>query len=829
MYLRQFIKEFLLQRNILEFLTKRFLLLFYLLVVIQKVSYSQSNSTNFNSILSRVEFVRKNRPVENVYIHFDKPYYVSGDTIYFKTYVTFNELHKPTPLSEVVHVDLIGPENNIINSVKLKLKRGTAYGDFELADSLPAGLYRIRAFTRWMLNDENASIFNQMVTVVSANQFSQIKVVSINDSRIGKPDIQFFPEGGELLMGVETKVAFKAIGNNGMGIKVKGVVVDNNGKEITRFQSSHLGMGFFYLRPDDGKSYSTKLTFSDGSSTIAVLPNANLAGIVLSADNEAQDTAVITVLATKEYFKEHQNEDITLLIYSGGIPLMARAKLDSERIDFAIDKRPLHSGIMRATLFSSQSEPLSERLLFVMNRDQLNLNLKSEKDIYSKHEKIEINLQAKSQTNNPVQGDFSAAVVNEDILMTDDDKATSIITNLLLTSELNGYVEQPNYYFTHPGNEVPENLDLLMMTQGYRHLLWKQIISDSLIPLRYKAESFFQIQGSVKSISGKPARNEKITLRDAAGQGPELKETTDSSGHFVFRNLDFSKTVHFTITASKNTSRIILDGEPLPMINQSDINEILSYSDSNMNNYLKTVAGDQKFRNEKNVKVLKTVIVPGKKSEDNYQTESLAGSGHADQVMHGSELKGGGSLSEQLNGRLHGVIFVNGIPLQSLNIEANGKDKPTPMMILLDGVQMYSPNINDINSAEIETIEVLRSGNASMYGFSGSGGVLVITTKRPKEIKVENALDSNSLQIAMTGFYKAKEFYSPKYQATDTSIIEKDLRTTVFWKPDVITDKNGEASISFYNNDLSGNYKVVIEGIDENGDIGRKIYRYQVR
>ena len=805
------------------------LLLAILFVIGQKNAFSQVNKTDFNNTLSRTESLRKNRPFENIYIHFDKPYYAAGDTIYFKTYVTLNELHKPTPLSEVVHVDLVTPQNRIINSIRLKLKQGMAFADFELPDSLPAGIYRIRAYTRWMLNEGSVSFFNQVIPVGSVNKTSRQADIPSMHSASDKPDIRFFPEGGDLLTGVESKVAFKAIGTNGMGIKVKGIVVDNDGKEITRFQSVHLGMGFFYFKPEEGKSYGAKLTYGDGSNATTDLPKANLKGMMLSVDNESPDTAIINVLATKDYLKEHMNEDITMLIYSGGSPSMAQAKLNGENIDFAIDKRHLHSGIMRITLFSSQFEPMSERLVFIMNQDQINLQLKSEKRVYDKREKVEISLSAEDQTKTPVQGNFSVSVVNEDIIKADENKESTINTNLLLTSGLNGFVEQPNYYFVKSGDEVAANLDILMLTQGYRHFLWKQILADSLAPLQYKAESFLQLQGFVRTTSGKPVKNEKVILSDLTGKGPELKEMTDTAGRFIFRNLDYSDTVHFIITVAKRNSRIMLSSYPSPIVNIEDSSELSLNADSIMIAYLKLKAIDQEFKAAKTVKVLKEVTVTAKKRDSSYYTESLAGAGHADQVFHGSEFKGGGSLSDLLDGRLLGVKFENGIPILAINNYAIGANKPTPMTIVVNGVEMRPPNINDLNSSDIETIEVLKSANTSIYGINGGGGVLVITTKRPRDIEVDNTSDSNALQVAVIGFYKAREFYSPKYEAADTSNIGQDLRTTVFWKPDLITDKDGNASFSFYNADIKGIYRVVVEGIDENGDIGRQVYRYRVQ
>lgn len=689
-------------------------------------------------------------------------------------------------------------------------------------------MYRVRAYTRWMLNEGETSFFNQVIPVGSIRHSSREPVMPINNLRSGKPDIQFFPEGGELLTGVETKVAFKAIANNGLGIKVKGIIIDNDGKEITRFQSAHLGMGFFYLKPEEGKSYSAKLNFGDGSGNTVNLPKANRNGIVLSADNDSPDSAIIHVLSAPEYFKAHQNEDITLLIYAGGTGLMAKAKLDSGYLDFAIDKRPLHSGLMRVTLFSSHAEPLSERLLFIKKQDQINLEVKSTKPQYAKREKVEVFLNASAQDKSPVMGDFSVSVVNEDFIKSDENKESTIVSSLLLSSELNGYVEQPNYYFIHSGDEVTANLDILMMTQGYRHFLWKQILTDSLPPLSYKAERFLQLQGFVRSVSGKLVKNETVTLSDPAGQGPVLEEKTDSAGRFVFGNLDFSNVVRFNITAGKISSRIFLNSSPVPLVNSDSTTQISTYADSNMNVYLKNETIDQEFKNSKNVKVLKEVTVIRKKSE-NADPLNLTGTGHADQVLQGNVLNAGGSLSDQLTGRLRGVLFLNGEPRLSLNFGRSGKNIYSPMVLFIDGMEVNASNINDLTASQIETIEIFRPGSGNLYNMSDTVGVLVITTKRPKEIEVENVLDSNSLQVSVTGFYKAKEFYSPAYAVSDTMNEGKDRRVTVFWKPDLITDKNGDVSFSFYNSDLNGTYKVVVEGIIADGEIGRQVYRYTVK
>jgi TonB-dependent SusC/RagA subfamily outer membrane receptor len=151
------------------------------------------------------------------------------------------------------------------------------------------------------------------------------------------------------------------------------------------------------------------------------------------------------------------------------------------------------------------------------------------------------------------------------------------------------------------------------------------------------------------------------------------------------------------------------------------------------------------------------------------------------------------------------------------------------MVLIVDGAQIDQQtfNINDIPSTEVETIEVLRFASASIYGMGGGNGVLIITTKRggtdPK-----NITSIGVLPIAPIGFYKAREFYSPKYDNTTSITRQRDLRSTIFWKPEIVTDKGGNASFEYYNADGAGTYKMVVEGIDDKGNIGRQVYRYKV-
>ena len=148
-------------------------------------------------------------------------------------------------------------------------------------------------------------------------------------------------------------------------------------------------------------------------------------------------------------------------------------------------------------------------------------------------------------------------------------------------------------------------------------------------------------------------------------------------------------------------------------------------------------------------------------------------------------------------------------------------------MQIVKGNKAPQPNIDNINGNDVETVELLEGADASIYGMSAGIGVIVITTRHGANLEAKDIQSVGILPITVQGFYKAREFYSPKYDAS-IPINHPDLRSTIYWAPELVTDKDGNASIDFYNADGKGNYRVVIEGVDEKGNIGRKVYRYRV-
>jgi TonB-dependent SusC/RagA subfamily outer membrane receptor len=797
----------------------------------------QSDGTQKNAPY-RLKAYLSDHIAEKAFLQFDKPYYAAGDTIYFKAYVTLGEDHRLSNLSGVLHVDLANTNNKIDQSIKLQLNNGLAAGDFALPDSLPNGNYTIRAYTQWMRNDGDAAFFYKTIPIGSSiNKIPESNTKHI-PAAYNKADIQFFPEGGILVTGIKSKVAFKAIAPGGLGANVKGIIVDNNNSTICSFRSTHLGMGYFYLQPEEGKTYKARLTYTDGTEGIVDLPLPEAKGIILLVNNDSIPQASVKIEASNSYCRENKNSEYTLLIYSGNTATTVKCKLDSPVIALTILKRRLHTGIATVTLFSPTGEPLCERLIFVQNYDQLKLDINAGKDSYTKREKVTAKLNAANRAGNPAEGHFSVAVVNENMAPTDENTENTIVSNLLLTSDLKGYVEQPNYYFADTSANARKNLDILMLTQGYRRFTWKQVLDNNNPPVAYQPEKGLEISGQVKNLLGKPINKGTVTLLASKG-GQLLSSVSDDNGVFHFQNLVFTDTTHFVLSAvnanGKNSTKMTyFTDKNLPVVNQSQpAPEILDTA-------LVSLIKNDKLQQDELVKyghlkgiMLKEVKIKSFKLGDDYRTQSLAGAGFADQVMHADEIERvQGPLGTSLNGRLHGVNFVRLgmgriVPMLTVNsMMGVGNNLPAPMLIVVDGTE--GADINDLSANDVETVELLKSANASIYGMSGAGGVIVITTKQGGGLKTKDISSIGILPIAPMGFYKAREFYSPKYDNATAITAQRDLRSTIYWKPEIVTDKDGDASFEYYNADGTGTYRVVIEGIDDKGNLGRQVYRYKV-
>ncbi len=666
-----------------------------------------------------------------------------------------------------------------------------------------------------------------IATITLANKTKFVKEILIKTTSTAT-DVQFFPEGGSLVENLPSRIAFKAVNTNGLGEEVSGKIIDNDGVEVLKFATNYLGMGLFTLNPQLGKSYTAQVTLANGAEKKVQLPKVEKSGYVIHVNNSDSAKIGIRILLSEDLLNTGELKLVAQ--HYGNVYFMAKIATTKQLATVSVPKNEFPSGIVQFTLFAPNNLPVCERLAFINNtNDKINLTASNLKANYGKRGNVNFSLNAQNQSK-PALGSFSVSVTNSTAVKPDLENESNILTSLLLTSDLTGYVEKPNHYFLNQDATTIAQLDQLLLTQGWRKINWKQITGEQPPVVTFKRERTMDVSGTITK-GGKPVVKGKVSLFSNSGGFFAVDTLSDENGRFVFKDLVFADSVKFLVQArtgkdNKNVE-INLDKVPTQTVtankNTGDI-------EVNVNESLKSyLAESSKFFDEQmkkgflNRTILLNEVKVVEKKNPTPNSANLNGAGRADQVFTAKDLETAFSLSQYLQGRVAGLTIQNG---QAVLMRSGGRGT---MQIVIDGINMGEGyTLDDISVPDIESVEILKTiGNTAIYGSSGSNGVIVITTKRGANTENNyNRYAPGIITFSPKGFYISKQFYSPKYTATPDP--KPDLRTTVYWNPHIVSDATGKLNIDYFNPDQSGSYRIVVEGIDSSGNLARSIFNYQV-
>ncbi|WP_179413363.1 Ig-like domain-containing protein [Mucilaginibacter sp. E4BP6] len=898
-----------------------------LLIVFTLSAFAQEDSIPLRTIITKTNQYTQNFPVEKVYLHFDKPYYAVGDTIWFKAYVTL-EQNQLSAISKIVYVDMINNRDSVVASLRLPVTNGTADGNIVLPQvSFVEGNYHVRAYTTWMRNFDQGYFFNKNIAVgniedrdtpidthisfVNSVTSSAEKItahiiykdqdgspltnrrvswkVQSDDETIDKgkgvtdqngglditftsnkkgvfaaadltavielnykksitntyplktaaieKDVQFFPEGGNMLSDVHAKIAFKAINSNGMGIDIKGSVIDDGNNEVAQFTSQHLGMGEFVFEPQSGKSYKAKVSFSDGTQNTYDLPKVLDEGIYLSVNNTNPDSLTIRLASNQAFLDKFKNTLFYIIAQSGGtVYYAAQTNLQNLLYTSIVAKSKFPTGILQFSLLTSEGDPLSERLVFIQHNDLLNVAINTDKQLYTTRQRVHMNLSVKNK-DVPDVGTFSLSVTDESKVPYNEDSETTILSTLLLTSDLKGYIEKPNYYFNHVDAKRVDDLEVLMLTQGYRRFDYGDIVAGKNPQLSFLPEQGITVSGKLRSSSGIEVPHANIHLNFSDRLSPE-DATTDESGNFRFSNLNFKDSTKIVLSAKNNPNYkdlvITANSDTWPaLVKNINSPDNVQNIDSTLSVYLKNTK-----RQYAGTRMLKEVVIVAKsevKKPSHTDYPALTGlSPQPDHVVSGVQLSGCNFLLDCLRGAAFGFTFDN--DNFYLTRDYNQGNKSTPAAIYYNGMPVDVNYLSNIDSKTVESVELFNNdGLSSINKMSNTKGVIVINGKpvpKGEKISLSQLRDMmpqyNLITINPLGYVRAKEFYVPKFSVPKTNLAYSDLRTTIYWNPKIITDATGKAAFDFFNADGKGLYRAVLEGIDADGNIARYVYHYKV-
>jgi hypothetical protein len=782
------------------------------------------NAQKIDSVLS---LYHDNYQPEKIHIHFDKSAYQKGETIWFKAYLLAGET--VSDFSRNFFVDWYDDAGQLIKHTVNPVFESSSRAQFNVPANYTGEMLHLKAYTRWMLNFDTAFLYTKDIRVTHADS-------SIKNTR--KPSVttslHFFPEGGELVNGVSSTVAFLANNQSGKPVAVRGAILNSRNELIDSFASSHDGMGSFAFEPSAKEIYTCNWIDEYGISHSNTLPAAKDNGVVL----ESQLMPDKVVFAVKRSSEVADHFKLLRIVASMNQQMVFSATINLSNKKISAGEIPtgtLQTGILQVTIFDANWVPVAERVLFVKNQDYAFYpELKMATQRFGKRMRNDIEITVPDT----LRSNFSISVTDAGLV---HDSSTNIFSQLLLQGDLKGYIPNAASYFVKDDDDTRRNLDLIMLTHGWRRYKWDDIVKGKLPVLPYPLDSdYVQIKGRMYTNGqGAIRAGQSIALimqgKDSSKQYFMLPVKQD--GSFNQRGMIFFDTARlfYQLTGDKRLSEVatVRFQYGLPLVPYAQVIKLARFEEPDslqlLNNQL-FYAGIA--RNKKSLDsgfTLQEVTVQSKfKSPfdilDEKYTTGLFNSrnSYSFDVANDERTRGQQNLFYYLQNMIPGLSMSLPILGQNGANETNPNNVPglnwrdgTPE-IFLNEIPSDAERTMGIPMSEIAYIKVFRPPFMSATG-SGASGAIAIYTKKPSDA---NNLIKGLNSALITGYTAYKEFYSPDYTMPQSKL--PDTRATLYWNPYVMTDKKMRTvKLEFFNNDITKKFRIVLEGVNAMGKLAR--------
>lgn len=753
-------------------------------------------------------------PQEKIFVHTDRDIFTAGETIWFKTYITLDG--RPTNLSKVVYVELANSKGQLVAKRMLKADNASAAGEIALNDSLPSGSYTLNAYTLWMLNFPQF-IFKKYIAVHNTDAGKKKTPAAVTDF-----NVQLLPEGGNLVAGLESRVAFKAVDAAGMPLNIQGNVMDSKKNIISTLSTRHDGMGIFSFTPKAGESYTAACTSPAGRSKSFALPAVLPEGVVMTVNNDNQNR-VFVQFSRSETNKSRYNQLLVIAQFNYEVVFTGKVDFDAEMTAAAISKKNLPPGILQITALSMDATPLAERLVFVNDpgTPQPALTLDTVNTARRKRNLFTLDLSGYQEVS------ASAAVVNADAAL--PDATDDIATSLLLTADLRGYVHDPAFYFKSKDTSTTRALDLLLMTQGWRRFNWDNVVKYKHPELLFPFETGIALKGKLTGANGKtPVPNGKIELITKAEDSTTILSTAtaNAKNEFAVFDLEFRKgaTVYYQGT-NMNRQNALVNVTLYPSYFDTvktarALPEIDKFASAAFNDYWNSVVQDKLRADSGQGKTLATVVVTGRKRSPLDSLNRL----YATDIFHNSDqtlpLDSNSNYFDMwqfLNRSVPGISIFNTDTGKAVyfsrfeGLDVFRESGSGAVQFFLNEVPVTVEIIDALNPADVGLVKVFKGNTANILG--ADRGAIAVYTRKGVSARDWRKRGFDAFKIS--GYSVSREFYHPVQPSSSTF----DKRATLYWNPDLRPGSNGKAVISFYNDDFARKFKVVIQGIDKNGKL----------
>ena len=865
---------------------KRTLIVLHYIIQFSIAQISASN-VYVDSLAARVERFGTGLPQEKVYLHIDNTCYFMGDTIWYKAYVTRSDKGWLTDLSKIMYVELLTPDGYLVERQQLKMEDGTAHGAFTLTDSLYAGYYELRAYTRWMLNFGRYEhphskytedmFYNEQMAKDFFRDYDKLysRVFPVFDkpkeaghyakdmtlrpmrryykARKGKPeiDLRFYPEGGHLIEGTDGHVVFEINDEEGKHLEAELSIIDSDGKEVAQTRTLNRGRGVFTLtdmKSDD--KYKARLHYQ-GYDYEVKLPKVEKEGYALHVERKDSVLRMIIQGATES------KEELGIQIQCNGVSKAVRKLSPRNNGKDTVDVywASLPTGVNQITLFNAEGRIYADRLFFVNHHDydQPLINVEGIKQEYAPFEPIELRMKLLRHQD----ADISLAIRDHATDETTYDNGT-MLTEMLLASEIKGFVENPGWYFETDDSLNRQALDLLMMVQGWRRHDWKMMAGTEKTQFEFLPEKIQTLCGSVyktysqhvnyKTSLSKPEKEVKVSASFIQNDKIVEASQTTTKGNFYMPSAVISENYILFLNATDTTKskkhRIrmrkkgFMDEQAYPEF-YVKLNPFFPVFPKPYS-YYQDAAFEEKFalqdsasRESFTERKLNTVTVRSKRGGlrkldlgkptlvvDAYEAFNLA----ADYGLIP------GMFTPRAFSRQIATAYIGDMGMYRhyyIEVRLDGKQATTrpeykiPHVEILSNAQMSMSNtrmkkyrrLRHLDKLYIYTDYVPREQGSWKYSQTTQPEVVIDYRLLPNDGVRPTYRDR---RYAAKGYSVCTEFYSPDYSKKpmpDT----KDYRRTLYWTPKVKFNNKGEAVIRLYNNSKKTVIAVEAEGITTDG------------
>ena len=620
-------------------------------------------------------------------------------------------------------------------------------------------------------------------------------------------DVKFFPEGGALLSIPHQNVAFKAQGADGFSKEVEGFLFNSKGDTLTNFRSEHNGMGIFTMNPVNNETYYVTVRTNDSITKRFDLPAIEPKGISIAMSHYKQE---IRYEIQKTEATEWPQK-LFLLAHTRG-KLAILQPINPKRTFGKMNDSLFTEGITHFMLIDEQGNALSERLIFVPDHKPNQWQITTDQPTYGKREKVSLQITAKDSEGNPVEGTFSVSITDRKSIQPDS-LADNILSNLLLTSDLKGYVEDPAYYFLNQDARTLRSIDYLMMTHGWRRHKMENVLRTPSLNFTNYIEKGQTISGRIMGFFGANVKKGPICVL-APKYNIIATTETDEKGQFIV-NTSFRDSTTFLVQARTKKGfagvDILMDPPQYPVATHKA--PYFNGATTFMEDYLMNTRDQYYMEGGMRVYNLKEVTVTAKRERPS--SKSIYTGGINTYTVEEDRLQGYGQTAFDAASRLPSVTITNG---SEIHIRNNSE----PAIIVIDDIvyEDASDILKDIQVSDMSSISLLRGADAVILGPRASGGAVVITLKDPRNLPARPA--QGIITYTPLGYSESVEFYHPTYDTPEKKNAQRsDFRSTVYWNPELRLDAEGKATIEYYTPDSTAPEDIIIEGVDKNGKVCR--------